>query len=71
MICIFSLSVMFVAYFNPFAPERPVTAHADPRPFYPLLSAHAELRKLIFCIWIRRPRSVQPVNRFVVSFSSL
>ena len=35
MICIFSLSVMFVTYFNPFAPERPVTAHADPRPFYP------------------------------------
>ena len=29
------------------------------------------LRKLIFCIWIRRPRSVRPVNRFVVSFSSL
>ena len=30
-----------------------------------------ELRKLIFCIWIRRPPSVRPVNRFVVSFSSL
>ena len=30
-----------------------------------------ELRKLIFCIWIRRPRSVWPVNWFVVSFSSL
>ena len=30
-----------------------------------------ELRKLIFCIWIRRPRSVRPVNRFVVSFISL
>ena len=30
-----------------------------------------ELRKLIFCIWIRRPRSVRPVNRFVVSFSAL
>ena len=30
-----------------------------------------ELRKLIFCIWIRRLRSVRPVNRFVVSFSSL
>ena len=30
-----------------------------------------ELRKLIFCIWIRRPRSVRPVNRCVVSFSSL
>ena len=30
-----------------------------------------ELLKLIFCIWIRRPRSVRPVNRFVVSFSSL
>ena len=30
-----------------------------------------KLRKLIFCIWIRRPWSVQPVNRFVVSFSSL
>ena len=36
-----------------------------------LLSAHAELCKLMFCIWNRRPRSVQPVNRFVVSFSSL
>ena len=30
-----------------------------------------ELRKLIFCIWIRRPWNVRPVNRFVVSFSSL
>ena len=30
-----------------------------------------ELRKLIFCIWIRRPGSVRPVNRFLVSFSSL
>ena len=30
-----------------------------------------ELGKLIFCIWIRRPPSVRPVNRFVVSFSSL
>ena len=30
-----------------------------------------ELRKLIFCIWIRRPRSVRPVNQVVVSFSSL
>ena len=30
-----------------------------------------ELGKLIFCIWIRRPRSVRPVNRFVVGFSSL
>ena len=30
-----------------------------------------ELRKLIFCIWIGRPWSVRPVNRFVVSFSSL
>ena len=30
-----------------------------------------ELCKLIFCIWIRRPWSVRPVNRFVVSFSSL
>ena len=28
----------FVLYyhFNPFAPEPPVTAHADPGPFYPL-----------------------------------
>ena len=25
-----------------------------------------ELLKLIFCIWIRRPRRVQPVNGFVV-----
>ena len=30
-----------------------------------------ELHKLIFCIWIRRLRTVQPVNGFVVSFSSL
>ena len=30
-----------------------------------------ELRKLIFCIWIRRPLSVLPVNGFVVSFSFL
>ena len=36
-----------------------------------LLSAHAELRKVIFCIWITRPQSVQPANSFVVSFSSL
>ena len=36
-----------------------------------LLSAHAQLRKLIFCIWIKRPRSVQFVNGFMVSFSSL
>ena len=34
------------------------------------LSAHAELRKLIFCIWIRKLQSVRSVNRFVVSFSS-
>ena len=30
-----------------------------------------ELRKLMFCIWIKRLQSVQPVNGFVVSFSSL
>ena len=30
-----------------------------------------ELLKLVFCIWITRLRSVQPVNQFVVSFSSL
>ena len=30
-----------------------------------------ELRKLLVCIWIKRLRSVQPVNGFVVSFSSL
>ena len=30
-----------------------------------------ELRKLIFCISIRRSRSLRPVNGFVVSFSSL
>ena len=30
-----------------------------------------ELRKPIFCIWIRRPPSVRPVNRFMVSFRSL
>ena len=29
-----------------------------------------ELRKLIFCIWIRRPRSVRPVNRFVALYST-
>ena len=30
-----------------------------------------ELRKLIVCIWIRRPQSVRPANRFVVSFRSV
>ena len=30
-----------------------------------------KLRKLIFCIWNRRPWSVWPVNGFVVGFSSL
>ena len=30
-----------------------------------------ELYKLIFCIWIRRHRSSQSVNSFVVRFSSL
>lgn len=30
-----------------------------------------ELRKLIFCIRIRRPWRLRPVNGFVVSFSSL
>ena len=30
-----------------------------------------ELHKLIFCIWIRKPRSVRPVNQFVVSFNFL
>ena len=29
------------------------------------------LSKLIFCIWIRRPQSVRPINCFVVSFSPL
>ena len=29
-----------------------------------------ELRKLISCIWIRRLRSVQPVNDFVARFNS-
>ena len=29
-----------------------------------------ELRKLISCIWIRRLRSVQPVNDFAASFNS-
>ena len=28
-----------------------------------------ELRKLMFCIWSRRPPSVRPVNRFVVCFN--
>ena len=36
-----------------------------------LLSAHARTSQADFCIWIRRPRSVLPVKRFVVSFSSL
>ena len=30
----FSLSIALC--FNPFAPKPPVTARADPRPFYPL-----------------------------------
>ena len=30
-----------------------------------------KLRKLIFCIWIRRPWSLRPVNSFMVNFSSL
>ena len=30
-----------------------------------------KLRKLIFCIWIRRSQSVQPVNNFMVGLSSL
>ena len=30
-----------------------------------------ELCKLIFCIWIRRPRSSRSVNSFVVRFGSL
>ena len=36
-----------------------------------LLSAHAQTSQTHICIWIRRPRSVRPVNRFVVSFGSL
>ena len=35
-----------------------------------LLSAHARTLEA-FCIWIRRPRSVQPVNGFAVRFRSL
>ena len=27
---------MFLHFINPFAPEPPVTARADPGPFYPL-----------------------------------
>ena len=34
------------------------------------LFAHAELCKLMFCIWIRRPQRLWPVNGFMVSFSS-
>ena len=30
-----------------------------------------ELRKLIFCIWIKRPQTVRPVKGFVVRFSTL
>ena len=33
---ILSFTCNFFAYFNPFAPEPPVTARADPGPFYPL-----------------------------------
>ena len=29
-----------------------------------------ELCKLMFCIWIRRPQRLWPVNGFMVSFSS-
>ena len=38
-----------------------------------LLSVHARTSQAnnIICIWIRRPRSVRPVNGFVLSFSSL
>ena len=35
-----------------------------------LLSAHAELCKRLFCTWLKRPRSVQPGNRFVDSDST-
>ena len=35
-----------------------------------LLPAHAQVRKLYnICIWRRRPRSVQPVNGFMVSLA--
>ena len=29
-----------------------------------------EVRKLVFCIWIRRPQSVRPVNNFVLTLIS-
>ena len=44
----------------------------NPKTIFKFCFLHtSELCKLIFCIWIRRLWSVPPVNRFVVSFSSL
>ena len=34
--CFFWRGRSFIKPFNPFAPEPPVTARADPGPFYPL-----------------------------------
>ena len=33
---IYIVNIMLIEIINPFAPEPPVTARADPRPFYPL-----------------------------------
>ena len=30
------LTIIIIYFINPFAPEPPVTARADPGPFYPL-----------------------------------
>ena len=49
--------------------DRCVTFKPQISKFYFLLMP--ELRKLIFCLWIRRSRGVRPVNSFVASFSSL
>ena len=35
-VCLFATIRPFVIAINPFAPEPPVTARADPGPFYPL-----------------------------------
>ena len=44
----------------------------NPKPVSKFYFLHMpELCKLMVCIWIKRLQSVQPVNGFVVSFSSL
>ena len=56
---------------NPIVLKPLVTAHKGPRPLYHLLLHMPELQKLIFWIWNRRPCSAQPLNGFLVHFSSL